>query len=404
MAQPHSVLVVDDDPALRRTLELRLREEGYAVRVADSGERALALLAAAPADLVIADARMDRMDGLAPFSELQRSHPRLPVMILTAHGSIPDAGDTTRRGAFAYLTRPIDAAQLLGEVRRAIRLAAPAATPAASWRAQIVTRNPRLMATLDEAQAVAATDASVLICGETGTGKELLAQAIHDASARGARPFVAVNCGPIPEHLMESELFGHLRGAFTGALRDQRGLVASADGGTLFLDEIGDMPAPLQVKLLRVLQEREVRPVGATRPLPVDIRVISATHRGLEAEMRAGRFREDLFFRLNVVRLRLPAPRERVEDVPILAAHFPAGLAHKYRKPPRGFAAEALERLSIAPPTRSSPSTTRGAGFRYPRRPCPRPARHAPTHPSPRSPACCSTRWSGACRGGRSGS
>lgn len=318
MAQPHSVLVVDDDPALRRTLELRLREEGYAVRVADSGERALALLAAAPADLVITDARMDRMDGLAPFSELQRSHPRLPVMILTAHGSIPDAGDTTRRGAFAYLTRPIDAAQLLGEVRRAIRLAAPAATPAASWRAQIVTRNPRLMATLDEAQAVAATDASVLICGETGTGKELLAQAIHDASARGARPFVAVNCGPIPEHLMESELFGHLRGAFTGALRDQRGLVASADGGTLFLDEIGDMPLEMQVSLLRVLQSREVTRVGGSYAIAVDVRVIAATNRNLALEVQEGNFRSDLLYRLDVLNICIPPFRERREDIPVL--------------------------------------------------------------------------------------
>ncbi len=350
MAGPsHSILVVDDDPALRRTLELRLREEGYAVRVADSGERVLALLAAAPADLVITDVRMDGMDGLALFSELQRSHPGLPVMILTAHGSIPDAVDTTRRGAFAYLTKPLDAAQLLGEVRRALRLAAPGGAAAgAAWRAQVVTRNPAMTAILDEVQAIAGTDASVLILGDTGTGKELLAQAIHDASARSARPFVAVNCGAIPENLMESELFGHVRGAFTGAVRDQPGLVASADGGTLFLDEIGDMPAPFQVKLLRVLQEREVRPVGATRPVPVDIRVVSATHRDLDAAMRAARFREDLFYRLNVVRLRLPALAERTEDIPLLAAHFLAALARKYRKPLHGFAPEALERLSLA--------------------------------------------------------
>jgi two-component system response regulator GlrR len=350
MEQPRpTVLIVDDDPALRRTLQLRLREEGLRVLDADSAERALAMLSAEVPDLLITDVRMSGMDGLALFGEIRRTHPLLPVLMVTAHGSIPDAVEATRRGAFAYLTKPVESAELLAQVRRALALAPPAASRAGAARCGIVTRSPAMLALLDEVARVAATDAAVLVRGETGTGKELLARMIHDASPRRATPFLAVNCAAIPEALLESELFGHVRGAFTGAVRDHPGLFRSAEGGTLFLDEIGDMPMPLQVKLLRVLQDREVRPVAAARPLPVDVRIVSATHRDLDAWQREGRFREDLFWRLNVVGFELPPLRERREDVVALAQHFLATLSRRYGRALRGFAPEALERLARAP-------------------------------------------------------
>ncbi len=342
-----TVLVVDDDASLRRTLELRLREEGYRVLTAESAEHALARLAVDPPDLVITDVRMGGMDGLALFAEIQRDQPLVPVMILTAHGNVPDAVDATRKGAFAYLTKPIEASELLRQVRAALDGAGDERPAGATgWRSQIVTRSAAMRRVLDEVEMVAATDATVLVCGQTGTGKELLAQAIHDASPRRERPFVPVNCGAIPENLLESELFGHVRGAFTGAIRDHRGLFQAADGGTLFMDEIGDMPAQLQVKLLRVLQEREVRPVGSLRGVPIDVRVISATHRDLEEAVRQAAFREDLYYRLNVVRFDLPTLAERREDIPLLARHFLSTLAQKYRKPLRGLAPEAIELLS----------------------------------------------------------
>jgi len=349
-ATPPTVLVVDDDPSLRRTLELRLREEGCRVLTAESGERALALVAIEPPDLVITDVRMGGMDGLALFAEIQREQPALPVMILTAHGNIPDAVDATRKGAFAYLTKPIEASALLAEVRRALGGVARGERPAAAsgWRAQIITRSATMRRILDEIELVAGTDASVLILGQTGTGKELLAQALHDASERRDQPFVAVNCGAIPEGLLESELFGHVRGAFTGALKDHRGLFQAAEGGTIFLDEIGDMPVHVQVKLLRVLQEREVRPLGATRGVPIDVRVVSATHRDLDEGVRTGAFREDLYYRLNVVRFELPPLAERREDIAPIARHFLSALAQKYRRPLRGFSPEALELLARA--------------------------------------------------------
>jgi len=282
------------------------------------------------------------------FEAIRAMHSSLPVIILTAHGTIPDAVAATNRGVFGYLTKPYDAQDLLTQVEQALRLSVigdSSKRHSASWRARIVTQSPLMESLLAQAQLVAASDASVMLYGESGTGKELLAQAIHQASARAKKSFVAVNCGAIPENLLESELFGYVRGAFTGANKDYIGLVREADGGTLFLDEIGDMPLPLQVKLLRMLEQREVRPLGEAKLHPVNIRVISATHRNLDVEMAEGRFRSDLFYRLKVVALSIPALSERRDDIPLLARHFLHVLADRYQKEVNGFSPEAMDLL-----------------------------------------------------------
>jgi len=342
-----SLLLVDDDPDLLRLLAIRLKANGYEVTAVESGQRALASIAASRPDLVLTDLRMDGMDGMALFQEIQASYPGLPVIILTAHGTIPDAVAATKRGVFGYLTKPYDADELLAQIERALTLHGGAGAGGAGqiWREDIITRSSVMEDLLAKAQRVAAGDASVLIQGESGSGKELLARAIHRASPRANQPFVAINCGAIPETLLESELFGHTKGSFTGAIADQRGLFVAADKGTLFLDEIGDMPLPLQVKLLRVIETREVRPIGATRSTPFDVRIISATHRDLAAEKERGTFREDLYYRLNVVTLKLPSLDERPEDIPLLAESFLKKLAPRYGRDKSSFSPEALELL-----------------------------------------------------------
>jgi two-component system response regulator GlrR len=346
-----NVLVVDDDPDLLRLLAMRLGAAGYAVQTAESGERALASIAVSRPDVVVTDLKMGGMDGLALFEAVRRTAPTLPVIILTAHGTIPDAVDATKRGVFGFLPKPFEGKELLAQVEQALRLSS-VASPAAEgddWRADFITASPRMEDLLRRARLVAQSDASVLIVGASGTGKELLARAIHRASRRRAAPFVAVNCAAIPEALLESELFGHRKGAFTGAIYDHKGLFQAAEGGTVFLDEIGDMPVALQSKLLRALQEREVRPIGAPQAVPVDVRIVSATHRNLEERVARGEFREDLYYRLNVVSFAIPPLAERPEDILPLASHFLTTTAARYGKDVRSFAPEALELLVGAP-------------------------------------------------------
>ncbi len=345
------ILVVDDDPDLLQLLSMRLSAAGYRVTAVASPEAALAQVDVERPQVVLSDVQLPGRDGIALFDEIRVRHPSLPVILLTAHGSIPDAVEATSRGVFSYLTKPFDGKAVLDKIAQAIALSTPASdgdVTGQEWRSEIVSRSSRMSELLNEARLVARSDASVLLRGESGSGKELLAKAIHRASARASRAFVAVNCGAIPEALLESELFGHVKGAFTGALANRRGLFQAADGGTLFLDEIGDMPPALQVKLLRVLQERSVRPVGASESIPIDVRVISATHRDLDSAMADGQFREDLYYRLNVVTLTLPTLGERREDIALLANHFLAKFAAKYAKRLNGFAPDALKALTMA--------------------------------------------------------
>ncbi|MDP2246814.1 MAG: sigma 54-interacting transcriptional regulator, partial [Nitrosomonadales bacterium] len=348
------ILTVDDDPDILKLLNMRLTAAGYQTMSASNGEEALAQIAINRPSLVISDLRMPGMDGLALFDAIHQSDPALPLIMLTAHGSIPEAVDATQRGVFGFLTKPFDSKSLLQQVEAALRTTAGPSPDTEndeteSWREEIMTRSPQMENLLGQAKLISSSDASILIQGESGTGKELFARAIHQASPRRDYPFIAINCGAIPEQLLESELFGHAKGAFTGALRDHKGLFQSADGGTLFLDEIGDMPMPLQVKLLRALQERTIRPVGSNVSMAINVRVISATHRNLTEEMKAGRFREDLYYRVNVVGLEIPPLAARREDISLLANCFLNRISEKYGKRLNGFAPEAMELLISAP-------------------------------------------------------
>lgn len=344
------ILLVDDDPDLLKLICMRLVASGYEVEAVESAELALNVLAARRVDVMVTDWHLPGMDGLALFEEARRRFPSLPVLMLTAFGTVPDALEAVGRGVFGYLVKPVDGRDLLAKIEQALTAAGgqQGAASDEEWREGFISRSPQMAELLAQTRLVAASDASVLVRGESGSGKEVLARALHRCSARSNGPFVAVNCGAIPENLLESELFGHEKGAFTGAAQRHQGLVLEADGGTLFLDEIGDMPLALQVKLLRLLQDREVRAVGAARARAVDIRVVSATHRDLETLMREGQFREDLFYRLNVVTLHLPPLSERREDIPLLAQHFLAQVAERYGRPTPVFAPDALEFLAAS--------------------------------------------------------
>ena len=339
------VLLVDDDPDLLRLQGMRLTSAGYELATASSGIEALSRMASFRPHVVITDLRMDGMDGMALFEALHEQYSTLPVIILTAHGTISDAITATNRGVFGFLTKPVDKNELIKQVESAMRIGLThiECQTTGVWREKIITQSPLMEELLNQAQRVAQNKASVFIGGDSGTGKELLARAIHEASNRKDGPFVAVNCSAIPESLLESELFGHKKGSFTGAIRDHNGLFREASDGTLFLDEIGDMPRSIQVKLLRVLQEMKVRSVGGTKDDPVDVRIISATHTDLENAMREGSFREDLYYRLNVVTFLLPALSKRPEDIPLLANYFLRSLAEVYGDRVKGFSPEAME-------------------------------------------------------------
>jgi two-component system response regulator GlrR len=354
-AQHRKVLLVDDDQSLLRVLAIRLRHEGYDVEATDNGRSALAALPSFRPHVVVTDMRMAGMDGLALFDAIREREPTTPVIVLTAHGSIPDAVEATQRGVFAYLTKPFDRQELVSAIEQASRLftsgEAELSIDDAEWREEIVSHSSAMEGLLREAWSVSQTDATVLIRGESGTGKELLARAIHRASRRATKALIPVNCTAIPETLFEAELFGHEKGSFTGAVQSREGLIRAAHEGTLFLDEIGDMPLQFQAKLLRMLQEKEIRPVGATKPARVDVRVISATHQDLETAVAAKAFRHDLYYRLNVVTLTIPSLAERREDIPLLVEHFLKNACAEIKSPVvdvRGFSKGAIELLMAA--------------------------------------------------------
>jgi two-component system response regulator GlrR len=326
------LLLVDDDASLLKLLSIRLEAEGYQVQTAESAEEAIQVLRNEPVELVVTDLRMDGASGLELFEQVRHFHPGMPVIIMSAQGTIPEAVAATQKGVFEFLTKPVDKDKLLATIEAALQQSGSTqAEIFESWREHIITRSPAMEHVLNQVKQVAGSDVSILITGQSGTGKELLARAVHEADEHRHGPMVAINCGALPEQLLESELFGHVKGAFTGAVSANEGLFRAADGGTLFLDEIGDIPAPLQVKLLRALQERRIRPIGGTSSEPIDVRLISATNRDLEKDMLEGQFREDLFYRLNVVNFHLPSLAERVEDIPLLANHFLRGQCHQLR-------------------------------------------------------------------------
>ncbi|PKI12907.1 sigma 54-interacting transcriptional regulator [Colwellia sp. 12G3] len=346
------ILIVDDDPSLLRLLSIRLSAAGYNVESAANAKIALGTLQNFVPQVVISDLRMEGMDGMALFEQIRVQHPNIPVVIMTAHGTIPDAINATKQGVFSFLTKPFESQELLDTVEQAIRLQPSSGEQTCEtelWRNNIISRSTVMTSLLQQAKQVANSDFSVLIHSQSGTGKELLAKAIHQASNRKDKVFTAINCAAIPEQLLESELFGHIKGAFTGAERNHQGLFQATDGGTLFLDEIGDMPLSFQVKLLRVLQEREIRPVGSTQAVKVDVRIISATHVNLTKAIKTGTFREDLYYRLNVVELELPTLMQRREDIPLLVQYFLNQAVARSNVPIKSISQEAMELLISAP-------------------------------------------------------
>jgi two-component system response regulator GlrR len=351
------ILVVDDEEGLLHLVKMRLTAMGFAVTGCTTGRDALAVAKNSRFDLAITDLRLGNEDGLDVTEELLRIHPGLPVIILTAHGSIPNAVEAMQRGAFGYLTKPFDDKELKAKIEEGL---SPQRMRGEIQRLKslvnelygmenIVARSPAMQRLLQQVVQVADSDVTILLFGETGTGKEVFARVIHSNSRRSKGPFVALNCAAIPETLFESELFGHVRGAFTSAHGARRGLFQSANGGTLFLDEIGEMPLSMQVKLLRAVQEREVREVGSELSTKIDVRIIAATNKDLGEAVKNGSFRNDLYYRISVVPLFIPPLRDRRDDIPLLAQHFLTASAKRANKALRAFTPAALNRLVTHP-------------------------------------------------------
>src|ERR671932_1164122 len=349
------ILVAEDEDLMRVILSGLLEGAGYRVALAASAEEALEKFTTEDVAVTLTDIRMAGMDGLALLDRIKDVDPEALVVVMTAYSSVETAVAALRKGAYDYVTKPFVNEDLLQSVKNALRQRELFRENRALRRgfdrrysfSEIIGTSPALQSVFRLVEKVAGTNTNILIEGESGTGKELIARAIHHNSPRSERPFVAINCGALPENLLESELFGHVKGAFTGAVRDKQGLFAAARGGSFFLDEVGEMPASLQVKLLRVLQEREAIPVGATEPIPVDVRIIAATNRELEEEIRRGNFRSDLFYRLNVIAINLPALRERRDDLLLLIEALLQNLATETGTEPKALAAEALDAVMV---------------------------------------------------------
>ena len=348
------ILVVDDDRNLLEVIKMRVESAGYEVVATLQEDEALKAAKNEVFDLSIVDLKLGGQDGISLMREFHSIHPDMPVIILTAHGSIESAVEAMRKGAYNYLTKPFEAANLLMQMERALenrRLNHEVKRLREFVKkydfANIVARSEKMQRVLEMVSRIAKTDSTIYVHGESGTGKELIAKAIHLASDRKEKPFVAINCAALPETLLESELFGHEKGAFTGAVRSTRGLFTQAHEGTIFLDEIGDMSSSLQVKLLRVLEEKRFYPIGSEKPVAVDVRVIVATNKNLEEEVQKGQFREDLFYRVHVIPIRLPTLRERKEDIPHLVEHFLRRYSQQMKKEIKGVAPQAMQRLML---------------------------------------------------------
>lgn len=351
----HSILVVDDDKNLLELLSIRLAAAGYEPVACDDDTCAIKAVQDSSPDLAIVDLQLENTDGISLMQQIQAECPGLPVIILTAHGSIESAVDAMKKGAFNYLTKPFDPKELLIQVERAIENK-KLTTEVRRLKdlvsrqfefSNIIAKSDEMLKVLEKVSCVAKTDSTICIQGESGTGKELIAKAIHMASSRKDKPFVAVNCAAIPEGLIESEMFGHEKGSFTGAIKSSKGMFMQAHEGTIFLDEIGDMPLLIQAKLLRVLQERRFYSVGSEKAQDVDVRVIVATNKNLEDEVKKGTFREDLFYRIHVIPICLPPLRERRDDIPVLAQHFVTKYCTQMNKGIKGLTQQAMQRLML---------------------------------------------------------
>jgi two-component system response regulator HydG len=358
MSQQPSVLVVDDESSILDTLRILLRKEGYEVTTAQGGKAGLEQIRSGNHAIVLTDVRMPQVSGLDILQAAKDQDPETPVILMTAQASLQTAIQSVNQGAFHYIQKPFSNDELLTILRRACEFRSLRVENKQlkqdirrrGERSQVsrpIGKSRRFLEVLKLAEVVAPTGSTVLIQGESGTGKEVVARYIHNLSQRAEGPFLSINCGALPETLLESELFGHTKGSFTGAVRDKQGLFAAARSGTFFMDEVGEMPPSLQIKLLRVLQEREVIPVGATEPIPVDVRIIAATNRDLEEEVRRGNFRPDLFYRLNVIALELPALRDRKDDLLLLMDSFLQDLAQDRGGESKALSSEAMDAVMV---------------------------------------------------------